>query len=67
MAGVLGVLPVTPGGVGIVEGVLVPTLVASGASTQAALVGVLGWRLISYWLPIPLGALTWLTLRHHPR
>lgn len=67
VAGVLGVLPVTPGGVGIVEGVLVPTLVASGASTQAALVGVLGWRLISYWLPIPLGALTWLTLRHHPR
>ena len=27
--------------------------------------GVLGWRLVSYWLPIPVGALTWLTLRHH--
>ncbi len=65
LAGVLGVLPVTPGGVGIVEGVLVPSLVAGGATTQVALVGVLGWRLVSYWLPIPLGALTWLTLRHH--
>jgi uncharacterized protein (TIRG00374 family) len=65
VAGVLGVLPVTPGGVGIVEGVLIPALVAGGATTQAALVGVLGWRLVSYWLPIPVGALTWLTLRHH--
>jgi len=30
-----------------------------------ALVGVLGWRLVNYWLPIPVGALLWLTLRHH--
>jgi uncharacterized membrane protein YbhN (UPF0104 family) len=28
-------------------------------------VGVLGWRLVNYWLPIPVGGLMWLTLRHH--
>ena len=55
-----------PGGVGVVEGVLVPSLVAAGVPAHLALVGVLGWRLVNYWLPIPVGALLWLTLRHHP-
>jgi hypothetical protein len=65
VANVLGLLPVTPGGVGVVEGVLVPSLVAAGVPAHLALVGVLGWRLVNYWLPIPVGALLWLTLRHH--
>ena len=55
-----------PGGVGVVEGVLIPSLVAAGVPAHLALVGVLGWRLVNYWLPIPVGALLWLTLRHHP-
>jgi hypothetical protein len=66
VANVLGLLPITPGGVGVVEGVLVPSLVAAGVPAHLALVGVLGWRLVNYWLPIPVGALLWLTLRHHP-
>jgi uncharacterized protein (TIRG00374 family) len=66
VANVLGLLPITPGGVGVVEGVLVPSLVAEGVPAHLALVGVLGWRLVNYWLPIPVGALLWLTLRHHP-
>ena len=65
VANVLGLLPITPGGVGVVEGVLVPSLVAAGVPAHLALVGVLGWRLVNYWLPIPVGALLWLTLRHH--
>jgi uncharacterized protein (TIRG00374 family) len=65
VANVLGLLPITPGGVGVIEGVLVPSLVAAGVPAQLALVGVLGWRLVNYWLPIPVGALLWLTLRHH--
>lgn len=60
-------LPLTPGGIGIVEGVLIPTLMGFGAPAQVALVGVLGWRLVSFWLPIPVGALSWLTLRRHRR
>jgi hypothetical protein len=67
LAGVLGVLPITPGGLGIVEGVLVPALVGLGAPPQVALVGVLGWRLVGFWLPIPVGVLAWATLRHRPR
>jgi uncharacterized protein (TIRG00374 family) len=65
VANVLGLLPITPGGVGVVEGVLVPSLVAAAVPAHLALVGVLGWRLVNYWLPIPVGALLWLTLRHH--
>jgi uncharacterized protein (TIRG00374 family) len=66
VANVLGLLPITPGGVGVVEGVLVPSLVAAGVPAHLALVGVLGWRLVNYWLPISVGALLWLTLHHHP-
>jgi uncharacterized protein (TIRG00374 family) len=65
VANVLGLLPITPGGVGVVEGVLCSSLVAAGVPAHLALVGVLGWRLVNYWLPIPVGALLWLTLRHH--
>ncbi|WP_214401490.1 lysylphosphatidylglycerol synthase transmembrane domain-containing protein [Pseudonocardia lacus] len=64
LPGVLGVLPLTPGGIDVVEGVLVPALVGFGTPLEAAAVAVLGWRLVSYWAPIPVGALAWLTLRH---
>ena len=57
VANVLGLLPITPGGVGVVEGVLVPSLVAAGVPAHLALVAVLAWRLVSFWLPIPVGAL----------
>jgi uncharacterized protein (TIRG00374 family) len=66
VANVLGLLPITPGGVGVVEGVLGSSLVAAGVPAHLALVGVLAWRLVNYWLPIPVGGLMWLTLRHHP-
>ena len=39
LAGVLAVLPLTPGGIGIVESVLIPTLTGFGAPAQVALVG----------------------------
>lgn len=48
-------VPLTPGGVGIVETAMVGVLVASGAPAAAATATVLGWRLISHWLPIPVG------------
>ncbi len=67
LACVLALLPFTPAGLGIVEGVLVPTLVALGASPAQAVLGVTGWRLAQYWLPIPLGGLSLLTLRLRPR
>ncbi|HEX2808498.1 MAG TPA: YbhN family protein [Kineosporiaceae bacterium] len=70
LAGVLALVPVSPGGLGIVEGTLVSLLVGFGTSHAQAVLGVITWRLAEFWLPIPLAALTYLslrtgTLRHH--
>lgn len=59
----LAMLPLTPGGIGIVEAVLIPALVSVGAEASIALMGVLTWRLIEYWLPIPIALGTYLSLR----
>lgn len=60
---ILAMLPLTPGGLGIVEGVMVPALIGFGTPAGIALLGVIGWRLIEFWLPIPLGALAYISLR----
>ncbi|WP_017935330.1 lysylphosphatidylglycerol synthase transmembrane domain-containing protein [Nocardioides sp. Iso805N] len=63
-ANLLGLLPVTPGGLAIVEGVLIPAVVALGdVSVAPATLGVLTWRLFEFWLPIPISGLTYLSLR----
>jgi len=66
LANVLGAIPVTPGGLGIVEGVLTSALVGFGSPRGVAILGVLGWRLVNFWLPIPAGALAYLSLRVEP-
>lgn len=53
----------TPGGLGIVEGVLVPSLVGFGAIRGVAIVAVIGYGLINFWLPVPVGAGAYLSLR----
>ncbi|MGI9032795.1 MAG: lysylphosphatidylglycerol synthase transmembrane domain-containing protein [Acidimicrobiales bacterium] len=63
LANVLGAIPVTPGGLGIIEGVLIPTLVGFGSPRGIALLGVAAWRLVNFWLPIPVGAVAYLSLR----
>jgi len=55
LAQVVAAVPLTPGGVGVVETAMVSALVASGAPAAAATATVLGWRLVSHWLPIPVG------------
>jgi uncharacterized protein (TIRG00374 family) len=62
LANTLAILPVTPGGLGIVEGVLIPSLVGFGTPQGIALVGVLAWRLFNFWAPIPAGALSWASI-----
>ncbi len=64
LAYVLAAIPVTPGGLGVVEGVLVPSLVGFGATRGIAILGVLGYRLVNFWLPIPVGAVALLSLRN---
>jgi hypothetical protein len=66
LANVLAAVPITPGGLGIVEGVLVPTLVGFGSPRSIAVLGVVTWRLANFWLPIPISALTYVSLRAGP-
>ncbi len=56
-------LPITPGGVGIVEPAMTATLVAQGAGGGAAAATVLAWRVASNWLPIAVGLGIFPTLR----
>ena len=62
-ANLLGLLPVTPGGLGVIEGVLMPALVAFGVGGGAAVLGVLSWRVVQFWLPMPVGGVAYLALR----
>jgi uncharacterized protein (TIRG00374 family) len=57
-------IPLTPSGLGIVEGVIVPTLVAFSTPRGIALLGTTSWRLLNFWLPIPLGAAAYASLPH---
>jgi hypothetical protein len=56
-------LPITPGGIGLIETGLLAGLTHAGASTGAAAAAVLTYRMLSCWLIIPLGGLAWLALR----
>lgn len=51
VANLLTALPVTPGGLGLVEAGLAGTFIAFGVPSDVAIVVVLGYRLISYWVP----------------
>ena len=55
-AQLLGTLPITPGGLGFVEAGLTGTLALAGVSGGKAVVATLAYRLFSFWLPIPVGA-----------
>jgi hypothetical protein len=56
-------LPLTPGGLGVVEGSLAVTLVGTGGSARHVLAAVLLYRAISYWATLPSGAFGYLALR----
>jgi uncharacterized protein (TIRG00374 family) len=48
----------TPGGVGAVEAVLLAALTGVGMAAAPALAAVFLYRLVTFWLPIPIGGLT---------
>ena len=66
LANVFAVIPITPGGLGIVEGIYIPTLVGFGLPRRAATLGVASYRLAQYWFPILLGGVLYLSLRVGP-
>lgn len=63
----LAMVPITPGGLGFVETGLTAMLVLAGVSASQAVVATLLYRLVSYWVPLPVGALAWAGWRIHPR
>jgi uncharacterized protein (TIRG00374 family) len=50
-----GKLSILPGGVGVVEGGMVALYAALGISSSVVVVVVLGYRLLSFWVPVTLG------------
>ena len=59
VAQALALIPITPGGLGFVESGLTTLLVLIGISADTALIATLMYRLVSFWLPIPVGASAW--------
>ena len=55
VAGLLALIPITPGGLGIVEAGLSALLILAGVPGVDAVVATLAYRIISYWLPIVVG------------
>src|SRR5581483_11868804 len=63
LANLVAILPISPGGLGIIEGVLIPSLIGFGVPRGAAVLGVVSWRLFNFWAPLPAAAVCYLTLR----
>jgi uncharacterized protein (TIRG00374 family) len=67
IANVAGALPITPGGLGVVDSIAPLLLVGFGVTRSVATLGVIGWRLVNFWLPIPTGAAAYVSLKVKPK
>jgi uncharacterized protein (TIRG00374 family) len=59
----LALIPATPGGLGFVEAGLTGMLALAGVSAEQAIVATLAYRLVAFWLPIPVGGIACLLFR----
>ena len=66
VANSVGSLAPTPGGLGAVEGLLITLLVSFDVPSPEAVAVVLVYRLINFWLPIPVGFGSYLAIRGAP-
>ncbi len=66
IANVAGAIPLTPGGLGVVDSITPLLLIGFGVTRSVATLGVLGWRMVNFWLPIPTGAAAYVSLRVKP-
>ena len=62
IANLVSTLPISPGGLGLIEGTLIPSLVGFGTPSATAVLAVVSWRLFEFWAPILVG-LSYLSLR----
>ena len=60
---VIALLPLTPGGLGIVEASLSGLLVLANVPGASAVVATLAFRVGSYWLPTIAGGVSWILFR----
>jgi len=65
-ANIASAIPLTPGGLGIIEVTLVAVTVGFGAPRPTAVLAVLGYRIVQYWLPLIPGAVAYVRLRLRP-
>jgi hypothetical protein len=66
VANIAAAIPFTPGGLGVLELTLIGILVGFGPPRAIVILGVVAWRLVNFWLPIPVGGASYLSLRVHP-
>lgn len=66
VANIAAAVPITPAGLGVVEATVTTVLVGFGTPRTIAIWGVIAWRLVNFWLPIPVGGLAYLSLKVHP-
>jgi uncharacterized protein (TIRG00374 family) len=57
---VLGMIPITPGGLGFVEAGMTATLALAGVPGPEAVLATLAYRLVSYWMPLAVGPFAYL-------
>jgi uncharacterized protein (TIRG00374 family) len=66
LAYILAAIPLTPGGLGVVEATLTTALVGFDTTRAIAILAVVGYRLVNFWLPIPLGGIAYVSLQIDP-
>jgi len=66
VANIASALPITPGGLGVVEVTLVAITVGFGAPRPTTVLAVVGYRIVNYWLPLIPGTIAYIRLRLSP-
>jgi uncharacterized protein (TIRG00374 family) len=59
VAGIVGMIPLTPGGLGIVEASLTGLLVLAEVNSSQAVLATLTYRIASYWVPLLAGPIAY--------
>lgn len=66
LANLVAFVPLTPRGLGTLEFTLVTVLRGFGVASGTAALGVLAWRLVNFWAPVPVGGAAYLSLEARP-